>query len=567
MKRSDLLNIPAFVAFLVPLVLIAPNVELWILGENINFFVGVVSVIFPLGIYFLIMSLSRKTPVTSLCLIPLMVICAFQIVISALYNDDSPIGVDMFINAVTTNATEMGELLSGLIIPLIIIVILYLPVIVISIIGCCKHQMLSASIMMFLRKIGIWSSIFGLVGIIIWISVAGIRKFTDAFFPVNDIVNLVEAFDRYFKTRNYSVTSDNFTYNAQSSRPEQPEIYFAVIGETSRAENWEILGYDRPTNPRLKVIGSNLTVFPKTISESNTTHKSVPMLLSTISADTFNDSIYRHKSIITAFKEAGFNTVYISNQERNNSFLDNYADEADITIYLPRRKSVPYDFEVIPIVDSLLTEPASNKKQFIVLHLYGSHYRYYDRYPREKAVFTPDQTKITSTESRQRLINAYDNTIVATDELLSELINRLDSLDYNGGLIYTSDHGEDIFDDSRERFLHASPTPTYMQLHVPFLYYLNESYIENNPRLAENGRTAQTRLLSSSRSFGPSLLQMAGIETQYLDCKSSIFDEAYQEPQTLLFLNDKNEGIDLLNEAFGITDIHEFKERILENEK
>lgn len=81
-----------------------------------------------------------------------------------------------------------------------------------------------------------------------------------------------------------------------------------VVGETSRALNWQLYGYERETNPLL-VQQSGLVAFPKVLTESNTTHKSVPMLLSDVTACSY-DSIYHRKGIITAFKEAGFRTAF-----------------------------------------------------------------------------------------------------------------------------------------------------------------------------------------------------------------------------------------------------------------
>ena len=63
------------------------------------------------------------------------------------------------------------------------------------------------------------------------------------------------------------------------------EIYVVVVGETSRADNWQLYGYDRATNPRLSE-REDLIVFRRPLSESNTTHKSVPMLLSPLNAKT-----------------------------------------------------------------------------------------------------------------------------------------------------------------------------------------------------------------------------------------------------------------------------------------
>ena len=67
----------------------------------------------PLGAYLLLFSLSRRTGVTQLWLIPLLVFHAFQLVLFYLYGE-SVIAADMFLNLPTTNATEAGELLDML---------------------------------------------------------------------------------------------------------------------------------------------------------------------------------------------------------------------------------------------------------------------------------------------------------------------------------------------------------------------------------------------------------------------------------------------------------------------
>lgn len=128
-------------------------------------------------------------------------------------------------------------------------------------------------------------------------------------YPANVCYNVALAFQRNAQTRTYHRTSENFTFNAQPSHPEdRREIYIMVVGETSRALNWSLYDYDRDTNPELSKI-EGVTSFCHVLTESNTTHKSVPMLLSPVSAQNF-DSIYYRKSIITAFKEAGFQTAF-----------------------------------------------------------------------------------------------------------------------------------------------------------------------------------------------------------------------------------------------------------------
>lgn len=85
-----------------------------------------------------------------------------------------------------------------------------------------------------------------------------------------------------------------------------------VVGEASRAPSWSLLGYPRQTTPMLRAPRRGRP-FGDMLTQCNATHKSVPVILSSVSAENYND-IFEQKSIITAFKEAGFATLYISNQ-------------------------------------------------------------------------------------------------------------------------------------------------------------------------------------------------------------------------------------------------------------
>ncbi len=111
-----------------------------------------------------------------------------------------------------------------------------------------------------------------------------------------------------------------------------PEVYVMVVGETARAHNFSLYGYPRNTNPLLSKT-QGIMAFPDATTQSNTTHKSVPMLLSAarqrISHGSFNE-----KGILAAFREAGFHTVFISNQLPNHSFIDFLGEQADEHYFL-----------------------------------------------------------------------------------------------------------------------------------------------------------------------------------------------------------------------------------------
>ena len=60
---------------------------------------------------------------------PFIFLAAFQIVLTYLFGR-SIIGVDMFLNLVTTNAEEVGEMLGGIIYGVVIVFCIYVPVLI-----------------------------------------------------------------------------------------------------------------------------------------------------------------------------------------------------------------------------------------------------------------------------------------------------------------------------------------------------------------------------------------------------------------------------------------------------
>ena len=73
-------------------------------------------------------------------------------------------------------------------------------------------------------------------------------------------------------------------------------------------------------------------------------------------------------------------------------------------------------------------------------------------------MLTPDHIKEIDHKNKQAMINAYDNSIVATDKFLAQVIDKLDRTGKTSAMLYLSDHGgRSAQDDERNRFLHASP--------------------------------------------------------------------------------------------------------------
>lgn len=511
---------------------IIPNLLL-LITEPYDAVGKIVLLIMPLGVLLILTSLIRRVGGIQLALLPLFFFHAFQLVVFSLFKEDV-VAVDMFLNLVTTNASEAGELLKSILVPTLVVCFTYILVIVFVIISFRKKVYYTRG---FLRKnliVGVILTLFSFL-----LLPFGKEENTQTFdvhvnvYPVNVMYNMYFAFNKLNKINHYDQTSSSFTFDVtKRSKSDAREIVVLVIGETSRAENWGAYGYERETTPNISS-DDNFLVFQDALTQSNTTHKSVSIILSPTSAENYDD-IYDQKSILTAFKEAGFNTVFLSNQARNASFIEFFGDEADHVEYFREVNSATNHYDDVLLERIKHYVHASDQSTFIVVHTYGSHFNYGERYPKEFQQFTPDLFSSISEISRPNMVNAYDNSILYTDYLLNEISKLLEVGDTESALLYLSDHGEDIMDDVRGRFLHASPNPTYYQLRIPFIMWFSDDYIKLNPEKVELARMNQNTPVSSSMVFH-TLLDVAGIESSYVDKGSSLVNtDLEQKPRMYL---------------------------------
>ena len=522
-----------FILFL--LVLIIPNLVLAV-TEQLTAGGRVAGIVMPLAVYGLIMSLSRKTGRTMILMFPVLFLGAFQMVLTYLYGR-GPIAVDMWLNLVTTNSGEVGELLSQLLPAIVWVVVIYVPTIALAATLWAKKRWANEAMVKALRL----PALFATAGALLFTALlSGLTPYspTNDMFPLNAVCNLGMAFGRQTASVEYKETSKDFRFYAKCSfEDKEPETLVLVIGETSRADNWQLYGYSRKTNPLLAQV-KGLTVFTNYMSQSNTTHKSVPILLSLAEADNY-DILYHTKGIMQAFREAGYHTVFLSNQQRNHSFIDFLGEQADDCLFL--RDSHPdnaYDTDLlVPLAQKLTRQ--KGKRTFIVLHTYGSHFSYVDRYPDFMRDFKNDQYDGAKREYRPQLINAYDNSICQTDLLLRRIIEQLAAQGGSAAMVYTSDHGEDIFDDARHLFLHASPFPSFWQLHVPLVVWTSADYRQRHADIV-SCLDANRHRKAESNSVFHTLLTMGGVETSYRNDSLSLASPVFvSHPR--LFIDDHNE--------------------------
>lgn len=503
-----------------------------------------VNIALPLGVYLMCAGAWKKIGITAIVAFPLMVLCAFQLVLISLYGE-SIIAIDMYLNVLTTNAREVGELLGNMLPAIGLVCLLYLPPLGVGIWLTCRKAYTTRGQRRPALLTGSLIAFFGLCGM-------GMAFADDpdgyapdrTLFPVDVISNIGTAIERSYESKHYGETSADFDFRATDTRGRAGagEIYVMVIGETSRSENWQLAGYARPTNPRLSR-RDGVVFFPYTLSESNTTHKSVPLMMSHLSAAEFSDSINNVKGILNAFGQAGYSTAWFSAQRRNGALIDAFGLEADTAVFITDDNAEHHDMELAGLVADYLAAH-SGEKIFMVLHTYGSHFNYRERYTGEYRVFTDDKAPEAAAEYRDKLMNSYDNTIVYTDAVLDSVASLLAATGRPSAMIYAADHGEDIYDDYRLRFLHASPTPTTRQLHVPLIVWTSDEYSRRYPDAVAALEANAGRQVSSSRSMFHTIVDMAGVRTPMERRNASLASDSYTEP-VRIYLNDYNEAVPL----------------------
>lgn len=523
-----------------------------------------VNVLLPLSLYMLFFSVAKRPGKMIWWAFIFVFFAAFQLVLLYLFGT-GVIAVDMFLNLVTTNPGEAMELLDNLAPAVVGVFVVYLPLLILGGVNIRRDSRLSVS---FQQRVRHWAMQIGAIGLFCllasYLVVDGYRM-RNQLYPVNVCYNLYLAFERDAASENYREASRDFKFDARSEHSATaPEVYVMVVGETARAHNFSLYGYPRNTNPLLSKT-PGIKAFPNVTTQSNTTHKSVPMLLSAASAEDF-ERLFHEKGILAAFKEAGFHTVFISNQLPNHSFIDFLGEQADEYYFLKKEDASQgnhYDEDLLQKLDEILplADASSSahyhyryRKLFVVLHSYGSHFNYQERYPRSFAYFKPDSKSEAKPENRRDLLNAYDNTIRYTDYILHGIVERLQKWEKTqaktdgvydqptSAMLYTSDHGENIFDDERSLFLHAAPKASDYELHVPFIIWTSAGFSKQYPDILKALGENRSKQVQSSLSAFHTMLGIGGIQTRYRLDEYSVASDKYH-PVKLLYLDDHDEAI------------------------
>ncbi len=368
-------------------------------------------------------------------------------------------------------------------------------------------------------------------------------------FPANMIINTVYALKTNSKNKKFEKEIENFKFNGkQNSKNSESEIYILVIGETARKHNFQLYGYDRETNPELEEI-ENLVPYSEVSSSGTLTLISLPQIITRANPEQF-DLQFNEKTILDLFHEAGFYTSYIGSQNISTSLVQRLKSVVDYSYFAKSDVSSAqvYDGDILKNVQEVLNDKKNNKK-FIIIHTLGSHFRYSNRYPPEFEKFKPTIATSgynnMSLKYKQELINSYDNSILYTDYFLSSLIKEVNKTDSVSGLIYLSDHGENLYDDNKTAF-HGGEKPTRFEYEIPYLVWYSQQYEKVYPEKVTALENNKNKKTSATTTFY-SLSDMANISYTNSEKErfKSIFNPQFKEHLQRKLLNSKKEVINI----------------------
>ncbi|WP_426191727.1 phosphoethanolamine transferase [Massilia sp. DWR3-1-1] len=320
---------------------------------------------------------------------------------------------------------------------------------------------------------------------------------------------VIRAID-FYKERLYLAElgqkSASFQFGARQRDPAlAPETVVLVLGESSRYDRWSLNGYARDTNPLLAQ-ETNLVPLKDVITAVSATRLSVPVIISRKrTRQSLKDGFYE-KSFITAYKEAGYKTFWLSNQISFGKYdtpVSVFAKEADVVDFLNFggfTNEANFDEVLLPPFSRALADKA--QKKLIVIHSLGSHWNYSQRYPKrfdqwQPSLFGIDKPAYTDQQLKPQLNNSYDSSILYTDWFLAQLIARLKGGAQAAALLYVADHGQTLYDKRCKLAFHGHNTD--YEFHVPAFVWYSTPYQARFPtKVAQLQRNRGARLATEN---------------------------------------------------------------------
>lgn len=340
------------------------------------------------------------------------------------------------------------------------------------------------------------------------------------YFRINELRSYVKRYARHFNSR------EHFSFDVSLINDKSPDVVVLVIGEAMRHSNWTINGYEKITSPYL-MNSENLISFQQHFSNANQTSNSIPTLMTKATPIDF-EIAFKERSIIGLFKEANYKTYWISNQFI--FFLENQTEPDSLIANLDKPEIT--DLETFDPFNYIL-ESRNDNKVFILINLIGNHTVPPSPFKNHFKPNTNEKKIISYSESKEELINDYDNKILFQDYILGELINSIKKKNLNSILVFTADHGITLFDDKDSSiFGYGSDNLSIHELHIPLFIWYSEQYMESNNAMVQNLKKNKNKVSDNLNIFY-TVADLSGIQFLGFNPSNSLARTEYKEKDSI----------------------------------
>ncbi|MDO5530764.1 sulfatase-like hydrolase/transferase [Sutterella sp.] len=267
-----------------------------------------------------------------------------------------------------------------------------------------------------------------------------------------------------------------------------PTVLVVAVGETTRSANWQLSGYARETTPELAKLP--LIHFDRVEACGTSTDVSLPCMMSRIGRSDYDRSrILAEESLPSLLSRAGANVLWIDNQsgcKGTCAGVENFTLTPEIVEGFRKGASKSLcpdgacrDLALAEALRAELPHLPTDRPTVIFLHMTGSHGpAYFERSTGDEKAFGPEcLDPALSGCTRESVVNAYDNSVRATDRAVAEMIRTLEA-DRNAdtALIFLSDHGESLGESGL--WLHGAPwlMRPAEQVEVPMALWMSEGF-------------------------------------------------------------------------------------------
>ena len=287
--------------------------------------------------------------------------------------------------------------------------------------------------------------------------------------------------------------------------------------------------------------------FENVAATGHNTSLSAPLMLTR--AETNNWTLHlKEKSFISAFREAGYKTYWISNSAAKGTFsVDVHANDSEEVIYLRKNNNRHgnFDFEIKEKLKSILQTDKS-QKIFCVLHSIGSHWRYDNSYPIQFNKFYPLTTDIYTSQFNtvhtEAINNGYDNSILYADYFIGNTIKLLKEKNVSSFVFYVSDHGEHLYNDNKGLVGHIQPTEE--TIHVPLFIWTSALYdncLPNKRKTLENHLKSKLSIINVFHT----IIDMAQLSYPEENLSKSFASPNFIEMERFILINNFDVPINL----------------------